>query len=63
VTVVSTIPSVSSPPLTGATVSATLTVVDALQYCRRAAEFLESLKNQETDREGNPFSSLLAFLF
>jgi hypothetical protein len=54
VIVASTIQSASHPPPTGAIVLAAPAVTDALQYCRQAAVILESLKDIEIDREGNP---------
>jgi hypothetical protein len=45
-------------PSTGVTGSTTLFAAEAWDYCRRAAEFLEDLKNREVDQEGNPFTPL-----
>jgi hypothetical protein len=45
----------------GATVSAAPAVADALQYYRQAAVILESLKEREIDREGNPLFLLTRF--
>jgi hypothetical protein len=45
----------------GATVSAAPAVADALQHCRQAAVILESLKEIEIDREGNPLFLLTRF--
>jgi hypothetical protein len=42
------------PPPTGATVSAAPAVADALQHCHQVAVILESLKEREIEREGNP---------
>jgi hypothetical protein len=36
-------------------------VADALQHCRQAAIILESLKDREIDREGNPLFLLTRF--
>jgi hypothetical protein len=49
------------PPPTGATVSATLAVADALQYCRQVVVILESLQERENEREGNPLFFLTRF--
>jgi Xaa-Pro aminopeptidase len=35
--------------------STTLSVVEAWDFCRWIAEFLEGLKNREADQKGNPF--------
>jgi hypothetical protein len=43
-------------PPAGVTDSTTLSVTEAWDYCRWAAEILEGLKNRETDQEGNPFT-------
>jgi hypothetical protein len=45
----------------GVTGSTSLSAVEAWDYCRRAAEFLEGLKNREADQEGTPL--LLYYLF
>jgi hypothetical protein len=45
----------------GAIVSAAPAVADALQHCRQAAVILESLKDREIDREGNPLFLLTRF--
>jgi hypothetical protein len=45
----------------GVIVSAALAVADALQHCRQAATILESLKEREIDREGNPLFLLTHF--
>jgi hypothetical protein len=45
----------------GAIVLAAPAVTDALQYCRQAAIILESLKDKEIDREGNPLFLLTCF--
>jgi hypothetical protein len=45
----------------GAIVSAAPAVTDALQYCRQTAVILESLKDREIDREGNPLFLLTRF--
>jgi exonuclease VII large subunit len=49
------------PPPTGAIVSAAPAVADALQHCRQAPVILESLKDREIDREGNPLFLLTRF--
>jgi hypothetical protein len=49
------------PPPAGVTGSTTMSPIEAWHHCRWAAEFLESLKNKEVDREGNPFLPLLLF--
>jgi hypothetical protein len=36
-------------------------ITDALQYCRQAHVILESLKDREVDREGNPLFLLTRF--
>jgi hypothetical protein len=41
--------------VTGSTI---LSAAEAWDYCRRAAEILEGLKNREVDQEGNPFTPL-----
>jgi hypothetical protein len=61
VTAASAIKSALPPPPTGATVSAAPTVADALQYCLQAAVILESLKEREIEREGNPLFLLTRF--
>jgi hypothetical protein len=43
--------------------STTLPAAEAWDYCRRAAEILESLKNREADQEGNPFTPSLFHSF
>jgi hypothetical protein len=63
VTVASAIQSASPPPPIGAIVSAAPAVTDALQYCRQTAVILESLKEREIDREGNPLFLLTRFFF
>jgi hypothetical protein len=47
----------------GVTDSTTLSTAEAWDYCRRAAEILEGLKNREADQEGNPFTPLLFLSF
>jgi hypothetical protein len=49
------------PPPTGATISAAPAVADALQHCRQAVVILESLKEKEIEREGNPLFLLTRF--
>jgi hypothetical protein len=61
VIVTSAIQSVSHPPPTGTTVLAAPAVADALQHCRQTAAILESLKEREIDREGNPLFLLTRF--
>jgi hypothetical protein len=46
--------------VTGSTM---LSAVEAWDFCRRTAEFLEGLKNREADQEGNPFTPSLFFSF
>jgi hypothetical protein len=55
------IQSASPPPPTRATVLAAPAVADALQHCRQAAVILESLKEREIEREGNPLFLLTRF--
>jgi hypothetical protein len=43
-------------PSAGVTGSTTLSAAEAWNYCRRAAKFLEGLKNREANQEGNPFT-------
>jgi hypothetical protein len=38
----------------GATILAAPAIADALQHCRQTAVILESLKEREIEREGNP---------
>jgi hypothetical protein len=45
----------------GATISAAPAVADALHHCRQAAVILESLKEREIEREGNPLFLLTRF--
>jgi hypothetical protein len=45
--------------LVGAIDSKVVSTAKAWDYSRRAAKFLEGLKNREADQEGNPFSPLL----
>jgi hypothetical protein len=45
----------------GAIVSTAPAVADALQHCRQTAVILESLKEREIDREGNPLFLLTRF--
>jgi hypothetical protein len=40
-------------PLVGVIDSITLSAAEVWDYCRRAAEILEGLKNREADQEGN----------
>jgi hypothetical protein len=42
-------------PPAGVAGSTTLSVAEAWDYCQRAAEILEGLKNREGDQEGNLF--------
>jgi hypothetical protein len=46
-------------PPAGVTGSTTLSATEASDYCQRAAEILEGLKNREADQEGNPFTPSL----
>jgi hypothetical protein len=50
-------------PPAGVTGSTTLLVAEAWDYCRRAAEILEGLKNRKADQEGNTFTPLLFLSF
>jgi hypothetical protein len=43
----------------GVTGSTTLSAAEAWDYCWRAAEILEGLKNKEADQGGNPFTPFL----
>jgi hypothetical protein len=47
----------------GVTGSTTSPAAEASDYCRWAAEILESLKNKEVDQEGNPFTHSLFLSF
>jgi hypothetical protein len=47
----------------GVTGPTTLPVAEAWDYCRRATEILEGLKNREADQEGNPFTPSLFHSF
>jgi hypothetical protein len=47
----------------GVTGSTTLSTVEAWDYCRWTAEFLEGLKHREVDQEGNPFTPSLFLSF
>jgi hypothetical protein len=44
------------PPPMGVISSKVVSITEAWDYARWAAEFLEDLKNKEVDQEGNPFS-------
>jgi hypothetical protein len=50
-------------PPAGVTGSTTLSAAEAWDYCRRAAEILEGLKNREANQEGNPLYSFTIFSF
>jgi hypothetical protein len=50
-------------PPAGVTGSTTLPAAEAWDYCRRAAEILEGLKNREVDQEGNAFTPSLFLSF
>jgi hypothetical protein len=50
-------------PSAGLTDFATLSAAEAWDYCQRAAEFLEGLKNREANQEGNPFTPSLFLSF
>jgi hypothetical protein len=50
-------------PSVGVTDSTTLPAVEAWNYCRRVAEFLEGFKHREADQEGNPFTPSLFLSF
>jgi hypothetical protein len=45
----------------GATILAAPAIADALQHCRQTAVILESLKEREIEREGNPLFLLTRF--
>jgi hypothetical protein len=47
----------------GVTGSTTLSAAEAWDYCWRAAEILEGLKNKEADQDGNPFTPSLFLSF
>jgi hypothetical protein len=51
-----------APPV-GVTGSTTLPAIEDWDYCWRAAEILEGLKNNEADQEGNPFTPSLFHSF
>jgi hypothetical protein len=36
--------------------STTLSAAEALDFCRQTTEFLEGLKNRDTDQQDNPFT-------
>jgi hypothetical protein len=46
-------------PSAGVTGFTTLSAAEAWNFCQRTAEFLESLKNRDTDQQGNPFTTSL----
>jgi hypothetical protein len=50
-------------PPAGVTDSSILSAAEAWDYCWRAAEILEVLKNREVDQEGNPFTLSLFLSF
>jgi hypothetical protein len=50
-------------PSAGVTGSTTLSVVEAWDYCRQTAEFLEGLNHREADQEGNLFTPSLFLSF
>jgi hypothetical protein len=50
-------------PPAGVTGSTILPAGEAWDYCRRAADILEGLKNREADQEGNPFTPSLFHSF
>jgi hypothetical protein len=50
-------------PPAGVTGSTILPAAEAWDYCRRATEILEGLKNREVDQEGNPFTPSLFLSF
>jgi hypothetical protein len=50
-------------PSVGVTASTTLSAAETWDYCRWTTEFLEGLKNKESDQEGNPFTPLLFLSF
>jgi hypothetical protein len=50
-------------PSVGVTGSTALPAVEAWDLCQRTAEFLESLKDRDTDQQGNLFTPSLFFSF
>jgi hypothetical protein len=50
-------------PPAGVTDSTTLSTAEAWDFYRRTAEFLEGLKNRDTDQQGNPFTLSLFLSF
>jgi hypothetical protein len=46
-------------PYAGVISSTALSAAKALDFCRRTVEFLEGLKNRDTDQQGNPFTPSL----
>jgi hypothetical protein len=59
-------PSSSTTPVApslGVTGSTPLSAIEAWDFCRWTAEFLEGLKNREADQHGNPFTPSLFLSF
>jgi hypothetical protein len=50
-------------PSVGVTGSTALSTVEAWDLCRWTAEFLEGLKNRDTDQQGNSFTPSLFLSF
>jgi hypothetical protein len=50
-------------PSTGVTGSTALSSAEAWDFCWRAAEFLEGLKNRDADQQGNSFTLSLFLSF
>jgi hypothetical protein len=46
-------------PSAGVTGSTALSTAEARDFCRRSAEFLKGLKNNEADQQDNPFTPSL----
>jgi hypothetical protein len=53
----------SVTPFVGVTDSSALSSTEAWDFCRWTAEFLEDLKNRETDQQGNSFTPSLFLSF
>jgi hypothetical protein len=50
-------------PSAGVTGSTVLSTAEAWDFCRWTTEFLEGLKNRDTDQQGNPFTPSLFLSF
>jgi hypothetical protein len=50
-------------PSVGVTGSTGLSAAEAWDFCRWTAEFLEGLKNKDTDQQGNAFTASLFLSF